>query len=188
MKKLIFLLFIIFLFSESHSQLTKGVWMLGGTANLSSAHYRGDVGANEDILSIGIQPKVGYFLIDRFTTGLLINYSYYKVKGPTSSSSTSAFGFGPFLRYYFLKADTRTNVFAETGYQYSFLKTNTGYGSHNNYKLNSFSFSAGPVIYLNTTVGLEFTVGYTISKYINHSDNSNNFLVGLGLQIHLEKE
>jgi len=188
MKKIVSLLFIIFLFSESYSQLTKGVWIVGGNANLSLAQYRGDIGITEDILSIGIQPKIGYFFIDKFTAGLLINSSYYNVKASTSRSFHSEYGFGPFLRYYFLKEDTRTNIFAETSYQYIFLKSNTGNGNHSNYKLNSYSFSAGPVIYLNTTVGLEFTVGYTVKKYIDYSDYSNNLLVGLGLQIHLEKE
>ena len=55
MKKIVSLLFIIFLFSESYSQLTKGVWIVGGNANLSLAQYRGDIGITEDILSIGTQ-------------------------------------------------------------------------------------------------------------------------------------
>jgi hypothetical protein len=190
MKKITSFAFLFFLFFKSHSQITKGNWLVGGNANFSSSHYRGDVTVNQDKTTIAVEPKIGYFIIDKLSTGLLLRYSNDRGKSPgvtNSQQNVSSFGIGPYLRYYFLESGKMANVFVETSYQYGTSKTNTGYGI-TNYKINSFSFSGGPVIYFNTTVGLEVTVGYLTSKYINYKDHSNHLQIGIGLQIHLEKE
>lgn len=36
--------------------------------------------------------------------------------------------------------------------------------------------------------GLEFLIGYSISLYVQNSGSNRHILVGLGLQIHLEKD
>jgi hypothetical protein len=58
--------------------------------------------------------------------------------------------------------------------------------------INTFSASAGPVIYFNSSVGMEFLLGYYSRKeviqqngdIINHQ---KGFQIGIGFQIHLEK-
>ncbi len=68
----------------------------------------------------------------------------------------------------------------EANYSYSkYFKTadfNTGY-----------SLKSGPVIYFNSSVGLELVVKYEHFYYSIDSRTADNFQVGLGLQIHLEK-
>jgi len=190
MKKITGLTFLFFFIFKAHSQITKGNCMVGGNGNFSSSHYRGDVTVNQNKTTIAVEPKIGYFIIDKFSTGLLLRYSNNRTESPgtpNSQQNVSSFGIGPYLRYYFLQSGQMANVFVETSYQYGTSKTNTGYGI-SNYKINSFSFSGGPVIYFNTTVGLEFTVGYLTSKYISYKDHSNHLQIGLGLQIHLENE
>jgi hypothetical protein len=189
MKKITGLAFLFLCFA-AHSQITKGNWMVGGNGNFSSSQYRGDVTANQNKTTIAVEPKVGYFFIDKLSTGLLFRYSNDRTKSPGTTNApqnASSFSIGPFLRYYFLQSGQMANVFVETSYQYGMSKSNTGY-SIANYKINSFSFSGGPVIYFNTVVGLELTVGYLTSKYIDYKDYSNHLQIGLGLQIHLEKE
>ena len=52
---------------------------------------------------------------------------------------------------------------------------------------NSYGLKAGPVIYFNSSVGLEFLAKY--EHFYNSSDSStgDNFQIGIGLQIHLKK-
>lgn len=184
-------LFSLFLFMSINGQVTKNNWLVGGNINFSSSKYRGDATVNQNRSTILIGPKIGYFILDKFATGLLLNYQNDKTKSPGTSSpsqNVSSFGIGPFLRYYFLKPGQIANIFFETSYQYGTSKSNTGNGNISKYNTNNFSFSGGPVVYFNTTVGIEFTIGYLSSKYINYNDHSNHILIGLGLQIHLEKE
>ena len=192
MKTKTLLALAVLLFANvANSQITKNNWLVGGNVNFSSSQYRGDVSVIEDVLTVDIETKIGYFFIDKFVSGLITNFSHRKTKVPgvaNTAMTVTIFSLGPYLRYYFLQKDNRVNAFAETSYQYGSFKNNTGFGNHVTYKINSFSFSAGPVMYFNTTVGMEFTLGYLHSKYVNHSDHSNHILIGLGLQIHLEKD
>jgi hypothetical protein len=93
-------------------------------------------------------------------------------------------GVGPFFRYYFLDPDNRINVFAESAYQYLHFSSNRGASDN----ANVFTFSAGPVIYFNTSVGIEFTASYEINKYNDDSIKTNTFFLNIGFQIHLKKE
>lgn len=74
------------------------------------------------------------------------------------------FGFGPFLRYYFLGVNKQFNVHTDGSYQYN-IEQSGGFSSSNStpdpvpitqYSKNTFSIAAGPVIYFNTSVGLAF--------------------------------
>ena len=56
------------------------------------------------------------------------------------------------------------------------------------YKINSFSFAAGPVLYFNSSVGLEFLVGYSTVKYLHIEGSDNTLQAVIGLQVHLESE
>ncbi len=84
--------------------------------------------------------------------------------------------------------DQRYNILAESSYQYGDEKTVTN-AYTTNIASNQFTFSAGPVIYFNTSVGIEFLLNYTSfgNNYVT-STRSNSFGVGIGLQIHLEKD
>jgi hypothetical protein len=51
----------------------------------------------------------------------------------------------------------------------------------------TFFINAGPVIFLNSSVGVEFTIGYSSTHIKGNNDNNNVFQTGIGFQIHLEK-
>lgn len=163
----------------ANAQLTKGNWLIGGDAyytNSNAKNENGDVLASSN--GFEINPNLGYFLFTGFAAGLRGNTGYNKASGGSSSINFSG---GPFTRYYFLNPENRVNLFAEAGYGWgtSISKGNKSSSSR------GYSLKAGPVIFLNNIIGLELALNYSSTNM--DSTNYNNFQIGLGLQIHLEK-
>lgn len=187
MKKLFrtFFISVLLLTLSSNAQITKGNWLVGGSGNISSyenKYINNGTEVSNKGLGINISPNIGYFFINKFVAGANISIGYTKPQGYENSSS---YGIGPFVRYYFLKEDKRINLLAQANY--SFGATKSGI---NKSQSNGYGFKAGPVIFFNSSVALEVTLDYNSSKLIpNNSSSSsyNNFQVGLGFQIHLEK-
>jgi hypothetical protein len=181
MKKLTFVvIFVGFLFI-SKAQITKGNWMVGGNASYSSTKYKNGNEIQKTFI-LNISPDVGYFFANRFAAGLRPEFYYWK--GTTSSGSTEAriFRAGPFARYYFLSEEKTLNLLLEGAYQYSITKTNAS-----TVKSNTFSFFGGPVIYFNTSVGMEFLIGYSTSSILISNEKENTIRFRIGIQFHLEK-
>lgn len=196
MKSFILLSFAFLLTSYSFAQLDKGTFLLGG--NGSFYKYDGKFNAvnnnnTSKATDIKINASVGYFLIDKFVLGLRPSFSFMKAKqdgtGATFGSVTQ-FIVGPFSRYYFLEKDKPFNILLDAAYLFgtnSYPFDNTGKGV-----INELSISAGLEAFFNTTVGVEFLVGYK-SKYedikgiAGYSDKKNGLNVSIGFQIHLSK-
>lgn len=171
----LFFFFVLVTVLTTNAQITKGNWMVGGTGYFSNTEVN-DENGNElgETFAIGLFPNVGYFLLDNFGTGLIGQFNYGKTKN--NDTSSSSFGIGPFVRYYFLKSDKQINILADTSYVYHNSNSNGGV----------YNFKAGPVFYFNSSVGLEVTLGYTSTKFSGEFQ-SNDFRIGIGFQIHLEK-
>lgn len=188
MLKPIFIFLTTIVFSlYSFGQITKSNWILGGTINYSSIHRNSDnYGPPQVGYRFNINPNIGYFVADKFAVGLKtsIGKEGYKTPGTQGYNKYSDFNIGPFLRYYFLKTETNINILSEAIYQYGFEKGN----QNDPASKNTFVFSAGPVLYFNTVVGMEFLVSYSTSKFSGIKGSNNNVMIGIGLQIHLEKE
>jgi hypothetical protein len=175
------------------SQLTKGNWIAGGTASFYSTknQYSSSV-ANQtsDVVRLGISPSVGYFLADKFVLGLRPSYTKTKAQVTTTSGLTTnenRLDVGPFARYYFLESEKQFNVLADVSYQYGFYWFTPTKGNR-----NTFSASAGTVVFFNSSVGLELLLGYYSQKEnINDAFKTINEQKGLqmtiGFQFHLEK-
>ena len=169
---------ILFCSITTNAQITKGNWMVGGNAYFDNSNANNSKG--EEIQSstgIQIQPNIGYFFYDHFASGLIASYGYGKTKG---GNSNSGFGVGPFLRYYFLKSDKNLNFL---------LVANYNYGKNFNTQdfTTSYGIKTGPVVYFNSSVGLELLAKYQHVFYSSDSYTTNSLQIGLGLQIHLEK-
>ncbi|MBX3256343.1 MAG: hypothetical protein KF862_19560 [Chitinophagaceae bacterium] len=179
MTRLLFLAFFLFTLKLSYCQVTKQNWLLGGTGQYNSGSLA-DTYGNESIKehNIQIQPNIGYFFVDKLAVGIRINIalSRHTDLGNRSNMQSNSFGFGPFIRYYILNSENRINFLTEGSYQYQFDRKNV------------LGFAGGPVIYFNRSVGLEFLAGYTFTDYVQNKSNIKNFYVGIGLQVHLEKE
>jgi hypothetical protein len=195
MKILLTLFAISFLSFNANSQLDKNTWLVGGSGSfyLSKRNYTSYVSptlngySNE--LNLSLSPNIGYFIVDKFAVGLRPYFSWGKgestsANGTISTSDSKRYGIGPFARYYFLDKDKRYNILADASYQLG--EWNLGDIG----KLSNFSFLVGPVIYFNTSVGMEFLLGYSSQseELKNFSKNSSKgFYVNIGFQIHLIK-
>ena len=178
MKKFIVLLLLACIACNiTYCQITKGNWLVGGSANFSTIQYSSGASLHYKQTNFQISPTVGYFLKDKFAVGLRPSLSY---GSNNLGNSSTVITIGPFVRYYFLKPETIFNLFTEGSYKYGTISRGQ--------RLNTFSFAAGPVLYFNSSVGLEFTIGYSTTKVVGFTGSNNEMLAGIGFQFHLEKD
>lgn len=192
MKPCFIFLITIFCFDNSFGQITKGNWLAGGTGSLFSYNgtYRSpNYNYDSKYTQIDLSASVGYFITDKLALGLRPVFSQFKGEITSEGggiTNMKKYGIGPFGRYYFLSVDRPFNIVGDISYQYGI---NDWHGQSGN--INYFSAMAGPVIYFNTSVGLEVLLGYTSRKEDirnSHEESRKGFQVGVGFQIHLEKE
>jgi hypothetical protein len=212
---------VILFFSFSliaQAQLKKGHLMIGGTADFS--HRQSDYNLpgldhESKTTSYRLSPGIGVFLIDRLCGGLRIDVGNSKMTDDYSSSNpnagtshaeakTSVWGITPFLRYYFLHANHKVNLFADASYSHGKEKTRieTSFTQINpppafptvgetlsktTYNSNSLSIAAGPVFFINPKVSFELSLGYTHRSAKKQNLSSNMILFGTGFQVYLGK-
>ncbi len=194
--KNLIVIFLILFKSSLNAQISKRYWMMVGSVEISSvkSHQNG----NSTTTLFSITPKVGYFFIDKLAAGLSVNtnfYRYHYENEITNTSSTNRqviYEFGPFVRYYFLSPEKMFNILLEVQDQYGFseIKNNSQPATRGN-SFNSFGFLTGPIVFLNSSVAIEWTCGYSWLKEIGSSTNNlgtNNFITSVGFQIHLKRD
>lgn len=179
MKKTILLLVIAFIFyNDANSQITKGNWLVGGSGEFQK--QREDLrGSDIRGLAITASPDIGYFIIDKLGAGIKADLTYSKIKTTGNTSKSTFLAIGPFVRYYFLAIDNRINIFGEAIYQHTI--------DFHSFHQNDLTFAAGPVIFFNSSVGLELTAKYSRSNSGISITKAKTFFVVVGFQIHLEK-
>ena len=197
MKKIILFIFTISIIKNSTGQLTKNNWLVGGNGFFNSTTYNNSTGIGQKVTNIHLTSNVGYFIADKFATGLKLGFgsSRVKLEGQNSLTKNTTYSFGPFVRYYFLPIKKQFNILIDGSYQHGIERGGGASApvgqplefSITQYQKNTFSIAAGPVVYFNSSVGLEFLIGYTTSKYVKFGGDNNTFLVGIGLQVHLDK-
>jgi hypothetical protein len=183
----------LFFFNAAYSQLTKGIWLAGGTGTFYSYNdtYKSEPSNTEfKNTEVELAASAGYFVADKFALGLRPTFSLEKTE-PISPGgghgNTKRYTIGPFARYYLLNADKPFNIVSDISYQFGWvnhLKSSKGH-------INNFSIMAGPVIFFNTSVGVAVLLGYRASKEEikdSYKDSNNGFQTSIGFQIHLEKE
>jgi hypothetical protein len=187
-----FLILSVF-FSNVQAQLSKGTWLLGGTANLSvtrNSYSSTVINSTWDEVNIKILPSIGYFLADKFSVGFRPGYTKIKAEtaGPGGGNTNeNRLDFGLFTRYYFINADKSFNVLSDVGYQYGTYWFTPTKGTRHN-----FSASAGIAAFFNTSVAVEMLIGYYIQTE-KRRDPENALIEYRGLQMsigflfHLEK-
>ena len=189
MKKTILLILIASTFyKHANCQITEGNWMVRGNASFVFSKASGD--NNTKTANLSLAPNIGYFFMDKFAGGVRLTYNrdhikYWQIN--TNFSTFENYSIGPFVRYYFLDVDKQYNILMEGSYQFGNDKVETtNYTSNNSTTI--ISFSAGPVIYFNSSVGIEFLLNYSSTGTIGYKGRGNSFGAGIGLQIHLEKD
>lgn len=188
MKTIKLFFFIALIYSTTSAQITKGNWLVGGDGNYSSVKYESEfngIKSTSDASSIRLNPNLGYFFADKFSGGLQLNFAFLE---PGSDTNSNRYGFGPFVRYYFLKQENRINAFGQINYSFDFGKNAIDLKSDS----NGYGIKAGTVLFFNSSVGIELSLNYLNSTSNSNigdgrKDTSKTFLIGLGFQIHLEK-
>lgn len=191
MKSTLPILFFILLSIPAKAQLNKGIWLAGGNGKFysyNSEYSSGSYDNEAKYTQIDVSPSIGYFAADKLAFGIKPTFS--SIKGRVTSlgggyTNVQRYWIGPFARYYLLNASNNYNIVTDLSYQYGLVN-----GSGLKGKLSTFSALLGPVIYFNTSVGLEFLLGYSYTKEDVEQANREirkGFQIGLGFQIHLEK-
>lgn len=176
MKKLLsFTLLLFSLISVSTAQTTKGNWLLGGSASFSSSKT-GDYKET----NFFIAPGAGYFFADNFAAGASISFISATADDGIDEYDANAFGFAPFLRYYFVKLGNNSKLFANG--MFGFVSGKSDGESTN---ATMWQISAGPAIFLNPSIALEFALAYGSNKFKDADDATNTFGINVGFQIHL---
>lgn len=177
MKPIIATIFLSIAFFKAESQITKGYWLLSGNASISSSKNSSAASIQFKQTDIQVSTAVGHFVTDKLALGLRPSFSY---GSNNVGNSSSVFGVGPFVRYYVLKPESIVNLFSDVSYSYEAISGGQ--------KSNRFTLFAGPVVYFNTSVGMEFLLGYSTTKIIGFGGRNNKIQFGVGFQFHLEKE
>ena len=154
--------------------------MVGGYANFST--YRLVTSNNSHTEAyLTINPLIGYFVSDKISLGAELFYSF-SFKTSYISNSASNYGIGPFVRYYFLNKEKDVNILLQGSGGYNFATS-----SDQSTKSSTISYSllGGPVIFFNSSVGIEFLLGY--KGYTASNTKVNSFNVNIGIQVHLVK-
>ena len=181
MKKVLFVTLLMGSVSAAFSQanINKGDWMLGGDAGFSS-QKQGDYKTT----NLSLAPNVGYFFIDNFAGGLRAEVSSSKDEFGSTESKNSGFSLAPFVRYYFLPASQKVNLFADASFGFGQNKYESGVvDSKTNF--TQLGIKAGPAIFLTPATALEITVGYNSTKIKDVDDSEGAFGVNVGFQIHI---
>ncbi len=176
MKKIILIAMFGIITTSAFSQINKGQLLVGGSANFSSSKQN-DV-PDSKLTTFHFSPDVGYFFIPNLAGGLRASFSSSKYEDEDEAfTSTSV---APFVRYYFLPAEQKVNVFADASYGIGSV------GQGDNESFNYFGVMAGPAVFLNEHTALEFAIQYQSWGGDAYNDNrENSFGFNVGFQIHI---
>jgi hypothetical protein len=179
MKKLLIAFSMIASVSTVSAQINKGQWLVGGNAAFTSSK-EGDFKTT----TFQFSPNAGYFFINNLAGGLRLSISSEKDKFNSFESTTTTTSIAPFVRYYFLPAAQKTNIFADASYSFGSVKFEED-DQEQKSNVNGFTIAAGPAFFLTPNTALEVTLGYNSSKVEDAEESNGTFLVGVGFQIHL---
>jgi hypothetical protein len=178
--KTLFLLSSLFLTHVIHAQITKSYWLVGGSGSFSSTGNN-RVGGNKES-RVQVAGDIGYFVVDKLALGLKPGFFRLKNRGDFGVIKVNTYNIGPFVRYYFLSPEKALNLFTELGYDF-------GKNTSNNLEsrsFNEFLGTAGVAAFFNSSVALEFTLGYSSFGY-NTSGRTNSVLAGIGFHYHCKR-
>lgn len=176
-----FLLSIVGVFA----QVDKGTITIGSSLNLNISNTIDGKIINRNF-GIGLNPSIGYFLIDHLEAGLEFPLSISKSKNEDNYKNTKTetfstrIGIGPYLRYYFLPIDEFA-IFIHGSFGFSFgniENKNNGITTKNDINLWGYQFFPGVVFFPTQNLGIEIfssAIGFSHSKEtVNSTSKQTN--------------
>lgn len=170
MKKILLSLAFIIAVAAIHAQTDKGDWMLGGNFRLNTS---------DNNTQIAFTPMAGGFVIDNLAIGGNLIFDYSKL----GNIKRTDFGIGPFVRYYFTKANVRPIIHGSLNFLSSRNKTPVDTDTENG---TSYFLGGGAAIFISEQVSIDGVMGYYHAKYADF-DGSGGFALTVGFQIYILK-
>jgi hypothetical protein len=171
MKKIVLgILSVITMSLAANAQTDKGDWMVGGNMTINTTSGNSQFTLN---------PNAGYFFANNFAAGANVLLSF----GKFDQTKSSAFGIGPFARYYFNVKDEHFKPLVHVGFDIS-SRTDKGPNYKDSYTVTELFVGGGAAYFINQNVALEGLAGYNNSKVENFS-GQGGFQFRLGFQVHL---
>jgi hypothetical protein len=162
------LLGLLFLGLAVSAQTEKGSWMVGGNVALNTA-------TNDT--KITFSPSAGYFFIKNLAAGINLALDYSKI----SEVKTTAWGVGPFGRYYFGTMNVRPFAHADLSFQSNKTETSSGTETYNS---TQYFLGAGLAAFINRNVSIEGLAGYKHTA-IQDLNGTGGFNFRIGFQVYL---
>ncbi|HEY0355136.1 MAG TPA: hypothetical protein VGC29_02965 [Flavisolibacter sp.] len=178
MKKILSICLLALFANAASAQISRGQFLLGGNLSYTSKTQEIPGGDDYTTTTISGAPGFGYFFMNKLALGSRFSFTSTKVTGGRNERYVAA----PFLRYYLMNKYSRFNFFLDGSYTAGQYKSGTV-----ERKIEGYGVMGGPVVFLGSNVGLEFTVSYLADKM----EGGNWFKTvqgGVGLQIHLGRE
>lgn len=169
-KSIVFAAILLAFANTTTAQTNREDWLIGGNFRINTTE------ANKDFT---FQPMAGYFFAKGFAAGAEFKLSFTKFGG----SKGTAFGVGPFARYYFNLNNSSFKPLVHSSFTIESNRT-----EENNVKITntvtSLFIGGGAAFFINENVALEAIAGYNRSKYENTS-SEGGFAFRMGFQVHL---
>jgi outer membrane protein len=177
-----------------NAQTSSGSMMLGGGLNFSSSSSQ--TGSNNDQNSVAFSPGFGYFIGDNFAVGTTLYLASSRSGTGANKTVQSAFGLGPFARYYLFTSNDRFAFFGQAQLVFSTSKYDPPAGNVTKGNEISFALSPGAAFFFNEHWALEFSIrGFALTsgdpntnndddKYTEVELGLNSFSPSLGFRYH----
>lgn len=170
MKKTILIMMLAAFTAPAWAQTEKGDWLVGGSFNLNTS---------DNNTRISLTPNAAAFVIKNLAVGANVTLSYTK----EGLIKTTAFGLGPYVRYYFTSANVRPIVQGNFNFISSKTKVNNTSSTNNG---TNYFLGGGAAIFLSSHVSLDAVLGYDHTKY-NSLPGGGGFAMNIGFQVYLHK-
>lgn len=155
---------------SASAQTEQGGWLAGGNLELNTARNNA---------RINISPMAGYFLRNNLAAGANVLIDYNKL----GDVKSTAFGIGPFVRYYFGTGTLRPLVHGNLNFTSNKTKTPL---SSNTYTGTNYFLGGGAAAFINRNVALETLAGYDHTA-IENQDGTGGFKLKVGFQVYLSR-
>ena len=168
MNKILFCILLLCSVAVSNAQTDQGDWLAGGNFRLNTS---------DNVTVIGLTPNAGVFIINNLVFGGALTLVYEK----TGDNKRTDFGIGPFLRYYFTKANVRPILHGNI--DFISTRNTTPLGRSTETGINYF-LGGGAAIFIGEQVSIDGLMGYYHSK-LKDFDGSGGFALTVGFQVYI---